>query len=113
MFFPQIFLIKYNFSFADYKSEKLQDFFSKLFEPSTTQRSINEVSCPSASELQNLREKYDHVIDICAKHGFFDITTNAVKDCALDDLEEDSERIMSQERRGGRQDGVENVASEA
>lgn len=99
--------------FDNYKSEKLQDFFSKLFEPSTTQRSINEVSCPSASELQNLREKYDHVIDICAKHGFFDITTNAVKDCALDDLEEDSERIMSQERRGGRQDGVENVASEA
>ena len=70
--------------------------------------------CPSTSELQNLREKYNYVIDMCAKHGFFDITNNAVKDCTLEDLEDDTERVMTQERRGGGgQDGVENVASEA
>ena len=59
-----------------------------------TQRSVNEVICPSTSELQNLREKYNYVIDMCAKHGFFDITNNAVKDCTLEDLEDDTEGLI-------------------
>ncbi|CAI9737234.1 ubiquitin carboxyl-terminal hydrolase 25 isoform X4 [Octopus vulgaris] len=56
--------------FDSYKSEKLQDFFSKLFEPSAAQRSASDLGSTPPSELQNLASSYQHVISLCEKHGF-------------------------------------------
>ncbi|GAB1601843.1 ubiquitin carboxyl-terminal hydrolase 25-like isoform X3 [Argonauta hians] len=56
--------------FNSYKSEKLQDFFSKLFEPSTAQRGVPDVASTQPSQLQDLASSYQQVIGLCEKHGF-------------------------------------------